>query len=254
MIIPHPMDNNNDMTHIELFHGQNAHKQNPQNWLRTLEANKFKHDSDDDTCLYTFSKHLEYNSKANMWFRDELTPTQKDTWDKLITEFNRKWSAIAKVEPTKAKLQQKLLEIKLKNKEAQRVSELAEDIGDMQGLLISIIHNNLLVSICSLLPNDISTWPRFCDGVCNISLDHLGDEIECNNYLKSTNDTITNLTISSQLATHYNPPTTNYQCTPYCTPFHRYQPMAKPQTPSPPMQQTTTTPMNLNAPTTPSAP
>jgi hypothetical protein len=262
------------MTHIELFHGRNARKQNPQNWLRTLEANKFKHDSDDDTRLYTFSKHLEYNSKADTWFRNELAPAQKDTWDKLVTEFNRKWPAVAKVEPTKAELQQKLLEIKLKDEEvglkvgddeddqvwshvdwAQRVRELAEDVGDTQGLLISIVRNNLPVSIRSLLPNDISTWPRFCDGVCNISLDRLGDEIERNNYLKSTNDAIANLTISSQPTTpRYNPPTTNYQRTPYRTPFHRYQPAAEPQTPSPPTQQTTTTPANLNAPTTPSAP
>ena len=38
-------------------------------------------------------------------------------WDRLVIEFNRKWPAVAKVEPTKAELQQKLLEVKLKDKE-----------------------------------------------------------------------------------------------------------------------------------------
>jgi len=239
-----------------------------------LEANKFKHDSDDNTRLYTFSKHLEYNSKADTWFRDELASNQKDTWDKLVTKFNRKWPATAKVEPTKAELQQRLLKVKLKDEEvglkvgddeddqiwshvdwAQRVRELAEDIGDTQGLLISIVRNNLSVSIRSLLPNDISTWARFCDGVCDISIDRLGDEIEHNNSLKSTNDTIANLTISSQSTTpRYNTPTSNYQHTPYRTPFHRYQPTAEPQTPSPPTRQAATTPANLNTPATLPAP
>ena len=243
------------MPTIELFHGRNVRKQNPQNWLRTLEANKFQHDSDDNTRLYIFSKHLEYNSKADIWFKDELTPAQRDTWDRLTTEFNIKWPAVAKVEPTKAELQQKLLEVRLKDEDvgtkvgddeddqiwshvdwAQRVRELADDIGDTQGLLISIVRNNLPVSIRSLLPNDISTWARFCDGVCNISIDRLGDEIERNNYLKSTGDAIANLTISSQpIAPRYsNTPTPNYQRTPYRTPYHRYQPAAEPQTPSPP--------------------
>ncbi|KIM72312.1 hypothetical protein PILCRDRAFT_16241 [Piloderma croceum F 1598] len=113
----HPTDDDDNMPPVELFHGRNIRKQNPQNWLRTLEANKFKHDSDDNTRLYTFSKHLEYNSKADTWFRDELIATQKDTWAKLVTEFNRKWPAVAKVEPTKAELQQKLLEVKLKDEE-----------------------------------------------------------------------------------------------------------------------------------------
>jgi len=156
---------------------------------------------------------------------------------------------------TKAELQQKLLEVKLKDKDvgikvgddeddqvwshvdwAQRVREVAEDIGDVQGLLISIVRNNLLVSIRSLLPNDISTWAKFCDGVCNISINRLGDKIERNNYLKSTSDAIANLTISSQpLVPRYNnTPAPSYQHTPYHTPYHRYQPTAEPQTPSPP--------------------
>jgi hypothetical protein len=231
------------MPTIELFHSCNIRKQNPQNWLRTLEANKFQHDSDDDTRLYIFSKHLEYSSKADTWFKNELAPAQRDTWDKLVAEFNIKWPAVAKVKPTKAELQQKLLEVKLKDEDvgikvgdnednqvwshvdwAQRVRELAEDIGDAHGLLISIVRNNLLVSICSLLPNDISTWAKFCDGVCNM-IDRLGDEIECNNYLKSTSNAIANLTISSQpLAPRYNnTPAPSYQRTPYRTPYHRYR-------------------------------
>jgi hypothetical protein len=264
-----------DMTSVELFHGRNIRKQNPQNWLRTLEANKFKHDSDDDTRLYIFSKHLEFNSKADTWFENELLPGQKDTWDKLVTEFNRKWPATAKVEPTKAELQQKLLEVKLKDEDvgvkvgddeddqvwshvdwAQRVRELAEDIGDSQGLLISIVRGNLPVSIRSLLPNDISTWDKFCDGVCGISIDRLGDEMERNNNLKSTNDAITNLTISSHTpAPRYNnTPTSNYQRAPYRTPYHRYQPVAEPQTPSPPVRQAAATPPTPAAPSTPSTP
>jgi hypothetical protein len=265
------------MPPVELFHGRNVRKQNPQNWLRTLEANKFKHDSDDETRLYIFSKHLEFNSKADTWFKNDLTPMQKDTWDKLVTEFDRKWPAVAKVEPTKAELQQRLLEVKLKDEDiglkvgddeddqvwshvdwAQRVRELAEDVGDTQGLLISIVRNNLPVTIRSLLPNDISTWTRFCDGVCNISIDRLGDEIERSNYLKSTNDAIANLTLSSHspVQRYNNTITPSHQRTPYRTPYHRYQPAAEQQTPSPPMRQATTTPAATTispAPTTPRA-
>ena len=262
------------MPSVELFHGRNVRKQNPQNWLRTLEANKFQHDSDDDTRLYTFSKHLEYGSKADKWFRDELTPIQKNTWDKLVAEFNTKWPAIAKIEPTKAELQQRLMEVKLKDEDmglkvgededdqvwshvdwAQKVQELAEDVGDTQGLLISIVRNNLPVPIRSLLPNDISTWAKFCEGVCNISIDCLGDEIERNNCLRSTNDAVANLTISSQPPTprHNNTPTPNYQRALYRTPYHRYQ-TAEPHTPSLPPRQATATPPTPAVPVTPSTP
>ena len=272
--LPLRADNDDDdMPPVKLFHGRNVRKQNPQNWLRTLEANKFKFNLDDDTRLYIFSKHLEFDSKADLWFRNELIPTQKNTWDRLVAEFNTKWPAVTKVEPTKAELQQRLLEVKLKDEDvgskvgddeddqiwshvdwAQRVRELAEDVGDTQGLLISIIRNNLPVAIRTLLPNDISTWTKFCDGVCNISIDRLGDEMERNSYLKSTNDAITNLTLSSPALRYNSTSTPGYQRTPYCTPYHRYLPATEPQTPSPPARQTTTIPSTPTAPSKPTTP
>lgn len=97
---------------------------------------------------------------------------------------------------------------------AQRVGILADKIRDSNGLLISIICNNLPLAIRTLLPNNISTWDKFCQGICDILIDHLSNEVDCNNALKSTSMAIANLLIAST-------PTPQHQCTtPYCTPYH----------------------------------
>jgi hypothetical protein len=62
-----------DMQQVKMFKGMDRHKQNPQNWLLKLEGAKFRYNTPDEQCLYTFSKHLKYGSKAHIWWRDELT-------------------------------------------------------------------------------------------------------------------------------------------------------------------------------------
>jgi hypothetical protein len=61
---------------------------------------------------------------------------------------------------------------------AQKVLAIAEDIEDDKGMLISIARNNLPLSIRTLLPNDISTWEKFTEGVSNISISRLSDEVD----------------------------------------------------------------------------
>ena len=60
----------------------------------------------------------------------------------------------------------------------QKVLSIMGDIEDDKGMLISIAHNNLPLSICTLLPNDISTWDKFAKGVSNISISCLTDEVD----------------------------------------------------------------------------
>jgi hypothetical protein len=126
---------------------------------------------------------------------------------------------------------------------AQKVLVIAEDIEDDKGMLISIARNNLPLSVRTLLPNDISTWKRFTDGVSNISISRLTDEIDRDRSLKATTDAVANLTISQPIPTSRSTP---YTRTPYRTPYQRTQPTpAEPQeqlAPRQPAQPTTPTP------------
>jgi hypothetical protein len=177
------------MPDVELFKGTDRRKENLQNWLRKLEGSKFKFDTTDKQRIYTFSKHLDYGSKADIWFQMELTPHDKTSWAALEAAFHLKWPPLTRAVPSAEEKQVELCTLKLSEKEigmkvgededdqvwahvdwALRVQALAEDIGNDKGMLISIARNNLPVSIRTLLPNDISTWQRFTDGICNVSL------------------------------------------------------------------------------------
>ena len=79
------------MPDVELFKGTDRRKENPQNWLRKLEGSKFKFNTADEQRIYTFSKHLDYGSKADIWFRTELTPHDKTSWAALEAAFHSKW-------------------------------------------------------------------------------------------------------------------------------------------------------------------
>ena len=130
---------------------------------------------------------MGYSSKTDMWFTSELTTADKATWKDLVKAFNKKWPPLVKVLPTKSEKQAELLVLKLGDDEigrkigndkddqvwsyvdlAQRVGILADEIRDSNGLLVSIVHNNLPLAIHTLLPNNISTWDKFCQGICDI--------------------------------------------------------------------------------------
>jgi hypothetical protein len=54
------------MVEIPLFKGTDHRKESPQNWLQQLEGSKFKYDTPNLQCIYMFSKHLKYGSKADI--------------------------------------------------------------------------------------------------------------------------------------------------------------------------------------------
>ena len=208
------------MPTIELFKGNDSRRENPQNWLQKLEGSKFKHDTPDDQKIHTFSKYLDFGSKADIWYKTELTPNDKVTWPALEAAFNRKWPPVARSVPSMEELQTKLYEMKLTEEElgqkigdseddqmwshvdwALRVQTFAEDIGDDKGMLIPIARTNLPIALGTLLPNDISTWQIFTDGVRGVSLSRLSGEADRERNIEAVTSAVANLTIT--------PPTPN---------------------------------------------
>ena len=88
----------------------------------------FKHDMDDKSRVYTFSKYLEYGSKVDTWFTTELTVANKSLWASLTSAFNRKWPLLVKVQPKLAERQAELLDLKLADKEVGR--KIGDDEDD----------------------------------------------------------------------------------------------------------------------------
>ena len=105
------------MPDIEPFKGSNSWKENPHGWLHRLEGTKFKHNTDDKSQVYTFSKYLEYGSKVDTWFTTELTVADKSSWASLTLAFDRKWPPLVKVQPILAERQAELLDLKLADEE-----------------------------------------------------------------------------------------------------------------------------------------
>lgn len=230
------------MPDIEPFKGSNSRKENPQAWLRRLEGTKFKHDSDDKSRVYTFSKYLEYGSKADTWFTSELGAADKASWVALTAAFDKKWPPLVKVQVKPAERQAELLELKLTDEEvgrkigddeddqvwshvdwAQRVKVLASEIGDINGLLIPIVRSNLPLPIRTLLPNDISTWDKFCQGVCDISIDRLSDEVNRSDMLKATTSALSNFSFASPATPRYDTTSTHQRGTSQRALYNQFQ-------------------------------
>jgi hypothetical protein len=114
---------------------------------------------------------------------------------------------------------------------AHKVQAIAEEIEDDKGMLIPIARANLPLSIRTLLPNNISTWDKFVDGVCSISISRLMDEVDRDKTLQATTTAIASLVISQPSPTpRYN---STLQCTPYRTPYQRSQPVEPQEPPTP---------------------
>ena len=80
-------------------------------------------------------------------------------------------------------------------------------------MLIPIARANFLITLGTLLPNDISTWPKFTDGVRGVSLSRLSDQADRDRNTEGSDIT----------------PNARY-ITPYRTPYDRLQPKPiKPQ-------------------------
>jgi hypothetical protein len=252
------------MVEIPLFKGADRRKENPQNWLQRLEGSKFRYDTPDLQRIYTFSKHLEYGSKADIWFK-ALLPAERDTWDHLEAAFQTKWPPLARAVPTMEELQMEFFALTLTDEElglkvgpvegeevythidwALRVEALAGDIGDDKGLLIPSARLNLPVAVHTLLPNDIATWPKFTAAVCDISLSCLTDESLRDRQLKAATNAIDNFSISSP--PRFTPPASHTPAP--RAPYQRLTstPAVEPSSPAPPTTrgQTSTT-----VPTTP---
>ena len=191
--------------------------------------------------------------------------------------FDRKWPPLVKVQPKPAERQAELLDLKLTDEEvgrkigddkddqvwshvdwAQRVKVLASEVGDTNSLLIPIVRGNLPLPIHTLLPNDIMMWDKFCQGVCDISMDRLNGEVDRNNELKTTTSLLSHLSISSSPnIQRYNTTSTYQRNTQQHTPYNRFQSTPDPQMPSPAPHNTSGNPSTSTvaaaAPTTPRA-
>jgi hypothetical protein len=128
---------------------------------------------------------------------------------------------------------------------AHKVQAIAEEIEDDKGMLIPIARANLPLSIRTLLPNDISTWDKFIEAVCAISISRLMDEVDRDKTLQATTTAVANLAISQLSPTaRYNP---TFQRTPYRTPYQRAQPTEPQEPPTPkPTTSITVTPSTPN--------
>jgi hypothetical protein len=129
---------------------------------------------------------------------------------------------------------------------ALRVEALAGDIGNDKGLLIPSARLNLPVAVCTLLPDDIGTWPTFTAAVCDISLSRLTDESLRDRQLKAATSAIENL---STLPPPRFTPSAQRNPAPR-TPYQRLAstPAVEPSSPAPP---TTPKQKPITTPTTP---
>jgi hypothetical protein len=261
------------MVEIALFKGTDRWKENPQNWLQRLKGSKFKYDTPDPQRIYTFSKHLEYGNKADIWFK-ALSPNKRDTWAHLKAAFHTKWPPLVQVVPTMEELQTEFFALALTDEElglkvgpvegeqvythidwALRVEVLAGNISDDKGLLIPSARLNLPVAVCTLLPNDIATWPKFTAAVCDVSLSCLTDESLRDRQLKAATNAISNLSMSTP--PRFTRPASNilayhapYQCL-MSTPAVEPSPPAPPTTPRQTPATAPTTPMHSQLTPTP---
>lgn len=212
-------------TKVDMFSGSKANV-NAQRWFRQFEGAKLKQDSNDKTCAWLFSRHLEPRSRADKWYTTDLTQAQRDTWTQTVSAFNLKWPAVTKTEPSVEDWQLKLdehvlpaslLGLRLDTGEEDEteyshriwVNELEviiDQIGDNKGLLIPVARCNLPKAIVRCLPGKLSTWTLFNAAVRDISLHTLALHTEDEQDREATNTAL-----AAMANLHVNPKPTPYR-------------------------------------------
>lgn len=217
-------------TRIDMFTGSKPN-QNAQRWLRQLEGAKLKPDSNDETCAWIFSRHLEPGSRADKWYTDTLTADERKSWAQTCTAFKAKWPSTTKTEPSTEDWQLKLEEHKLpaslvgvrvdgdEDDEskyshlmwANELETLVANIGDDKGLLIPVARRNLPKAILRALPSKLSTWALFLAAIRDVSLHTLTMNAEDEQERDATNSALasfSSMRINSPAPAPYRTPTT----------------------------------------------
>ena len=97
---------------IDMFKGTGSGKEQAQNWLRKLKANKFTTTTSDADHIFIFENHLEAGSHADQWF-NAIPPTNRTKWVDVETKFTARWPVAKKPTPTRDELHVKFANIVL---------------------------------------------------------------------------------------------------------------------------------------------
>ena len=190
------------MPAIDIFKGTGSGKEQAQNWLHKLKANKFTTITSDANHIFIFKNHLEADSHTNQRF-NAIPPADHTKCVNVESKFTARWPVAKKPTPTQDKLHAKFTNIVLDDtdmgkkvgtgkEEDQEWSHIdwvlraraaTEDISDPSGNMIPQAKANMPYTIHSLLPTGTDKdWDTFIEVVSLIKISKLFDVIEdcCN--------------------------------------------------------------------------
>lgn len=176
--------------HITKFYGDGRANENPQDFLKSIEASFYNDRSitSEEKCKKLWL-HCHAGFEAEDWYdKLEITdPTNTTDWPKLHAAFLVKWPKVAMIQKTadqkKAELFAETLEgDEMLEKEvrgsvpvykyiawADRVAQLASSLGDTQGLLVSVVREGLPKALRNVVGLSHTDWPAFTAAVRSTS-------------------------------------------------------------------------------------
>jgi predicted transcriptional regulator YheO len=211
--------------------------------------------------MFQFAKNLEPGRPAEIWFHS-LTPADQTSWDIFYQVFSTRWPLPAAIVTFREELMGKLKQTRLEEADIGAISErdgdhiyahvvwteeirsITDKLRDTKGHLITMVQQNLPLTISLSLPAKLDTWPTFLAAIASISLDTIADRREHEETIRQ--DILQTMGINNTSAYNVNTLTTRFTgsttlYSPNC-PIQSYAAPAKappvqinPATPTPPI-------------------
>jgi hypothetical protein len=191
---PQPKTQMTTKTEDRLFRGDYSAGEKPHMWLRRLES-KFDEDTKITTKMFRFAKNLEPGQPAEIWFKS-LTAADQTSWDIFYQVFSTRWPLPAAIVTSREELMGKLRQTRLEEADVgaiierdgdrvyahvvwtEEIRSIIDELKNTDGHLVTMVRQNLPLSICLSLPAKLDTWPTFLAAIASVSLDTIADRRE----------------------------------------------------------------------------
>lgn len=170
---------------VKFFAGGKDDSEDPQDFLKGIKRYMMMKTFEEAAKIEYFTLCLKSRSPAEIWW-DALAPTDKDTWAKVQTEFEKRWPAKPVTAKTTAEKQAMLEGEILKESElgtrisvggideythvvwADKVEKLAANIPDTNNLLVASVRKSLPKTIRRIIGGKTMTWAEFCKAIRDV--------------------------------------------------------------------------------------
>ncbi|KIO01581.1 hypothetical protein M404DRAFT_149822 [Pisolithus tinctorius Marx 270] len=183
---------------VPLFYGDRAETENASDFIKAFNRSMLFLNplSTNTQKIQVLANYLGMGSPAEHWY-DDLTATQRASWDDVVKAFNDRWPTTKSTTLTSEEYQTELLDHKMAEEDVGAIKTVgrqkvwahvkwAEEAMELARLakiesgptLIWQVKKQLPKAVRKLLDEEYTTWKKFTDDVKDLSTSKLKQERE----------------------------------------------------------------------------